>query len=154
MNNTGLIHCSGRTETGKSMTVQQTALVQKTWKLFRDINPQVVGDVFYSKLFTEVPSVKKLFKNPMVSQYKKLVDMISMIVGRLHEIDAVTNDIREMAKRHVQYGVRPEHYTAVGDALMWTLQQGLGADWDAEVEAAWNICYQLLADTMIEASGY
>ena len=154
MNNTDSIHCSGRTEIGKRMTAQQIALVQRTWKLFRDINPQVIGDVFYSKLFTDVPSVKKLFKNPMGSQYKKLIDMISMIVGRLQEIDAVKNDIREMGKRHVHYGVKPEHYNAVGDALLWTLQQGLGADWNTEVEEAWSVCYKMLADTMIAASGY
>jgi len=152
MNITDSIHCSRRTEI--RMTAQQIAQVQRTWKLFRDINPQVIGDVFYSKLFTEVPSVKRLFRNPMVSQYKKLTDMLSMIVSRLQEIDAITNDIREMAKRHVHYGVKQEHYVAVGEALLWTLQQGLGADWNAEVQEAWTTCYKLLADTMIEASGY
>ncbi|MEO6315514.1 MAG: globin domain-containing protein [Chitinophagaceae bacterium] len=136
------------------MTAQQTILVQRTWKLFRNINPQVIGDVFYSKLFTEVPAVERLFKSPMPLQYKKLIDMVSMIVGRLHDLDTVTEDIREMAKRHVGYGVKLHHYKAVGDALMWTLEQGLGPDWSDEVQTAWANCYQLLADIMIDASGY
>jgi len=80
--------------------------------------------------------------------------MVSMIVGRLHEIDAVTGNIREMGKRHVNYGVKPAHYKAVGDTLLWTLKQGLGQDWSAEVGEAWVTCYQLVADTMIDASGY
>jgi len=80
--------------------------------------------------------------------------MVSMIVGRLHEIDAVTGDIREMGKRHVNYGVKPAHYKAVGDSLLWTLKQGLGQDWNAELREAWASCYQLVADTMIDASGY
>src|SRR4051812_39282936 len=62
------------------MTQQQVLLVQKTWKLFRDIKPEIVGDVFYSKLFTDVPALRRLFKNPMISQYKKLIDTLSMIV--------------------------------------------------------------------------
>jgi len=154
MGNIDVIHCSGRTEMDKRMTAKQTSLVQKTWKLFRDINTQVIGDVFYSKLFTDEPAVKRLFKTPMTVQYKKLIDMISMIVGRLQEIEAVTDDIREMGKRHAGYGVKPQHYKPVGNAFLWTLEQGLGQDWNEEVQEAWATCYQLLADTMIEASAY
>jgi len=89
----------------------------------------------------------------MLIQYKKLVDMVSLIVGRLHEIDAVKTDICEMGRRHVNYGVKPEHYKAVGDTLLWTLKQGLGQDWNADVQEAWATCYQLVAGIMIDASG-
>ncbi|MEP6726299.1 MAG: globin domain-containing protein [Bacteroidota bacterium] len=154
MGNIDLIHCSSTAEIDKRMTAQQTALVQQTWKLFRDINPQVIGDVFYSKLFTDEPAVKRLFKAPITAQYKKLIDMISVIVGRLQEIESITDGIREMGIRHAGYGVKPQHYKSVGDALLWTLEQGLGQDWNQEVQEAWIACYQWLADTMIEASGY
>ncbi|MEO6229518.1 MAG: globin family protein [Ferruginibacter sp.] len=154
MNNADLINCSGIAAVDKGMTSQQVILIQKSWKFFRGIKPEIVGDVFYSKLFTDVPVTKRLFKTPMTGQYTKLIDMISMIVGRLHHIEEVTGDIREMAKRHVGYGVKPAHYKAVGDALLWTLEQGLGRDWDGEVKEAWTKCYKLLADTMIEASKY
>ena len=138
----------------KGMTQHQVLTVQKSWKLFRDIKPEIVGDVFYSKLFTDMPSLKKMFRNPMVSQYKKLTDMLSMIVGRLHNLGEVTEDIRQMAQRHVDYGVKEIHYKAVGDALMWTLEQGLGNDWNEEIREAWLNCYRILSDIMIEASGY
>ena len=136
------------------MTAQETALVQKTWKLFRDINPTVIGDVFYGKLFTDMPSLKKMFKTPMAAQYKKLTDMLSMIIGRLHNLPEITDNIREMARRHVGYGVKKAHYKLVGDALMWTLEQGLGNDWNDEVKEAWQSCYSVLSGIMIDASGY
>jgi len=136
------------------MTTQQIALVQKTWKLFRDINPQVVGDVFYGKLFNDMPALRKMFKHPMVGQYKKLTDMLSMMIGRLHAIEEVTEDIRRMAQRHVGYGVKRAHYKLVGDALLWTLEQGLGKDWNEEVKKAWQDCYDVIAGIMIDASGY
>jgi hemoglobin-like flavoprotein len=44
------------------MTEEQVAIVKRTWKIFRDINPVLVGDVFYSKLFIEYPSLKHFFK--------------------------------------------------------------------------------------------
>ena len=80
--------------------------------------------------------------------------MLSTIVGRLDRLDELTEEIKQLALRHVDYGVKASHYRAVGSALLWTLQQGLGADWNKEVEAAWEACYGILSNTMINAAGY
>jgi hemoglobin-like flavoprotein len=136
------------------MTEEQIHLVKQTWKIFRDIDPAIVGDVFYSKLFVEAPEVKHLFKTPRKEQSKKLVDMISTVVGRLDRLTELTEEIRQLAKRHVGYGVKHSHYRSVGVALLWTLQQGLGADWNKDVENAWAGCYKTLSETMINAAGY
>ena len=56
--------------------------------------------------------------------------------------------IKEMGKRHVGYGVKPEHYALVGGALLWTLEKGLGADFTSEVKAAWTETYISLAGVM------
>jgi len=136
------------------MTADQIALVKQTWRVFRDIDPAIIGDVFYSKLFVEAPSVKSLFKTPRPAQSKKLVDMLSAIVGRLDRLNELTEDIKQLAIRHVDYGVRPSHYKAVGIALLWTLQQGLGNDWNKATQEAWEACYKMLSETMINAAGY
>ena len=56
------------------------------------------------------------------------------------------------AVRHTCYGVTDEHYSSVGRALIWTLEQGLGADFTPEVRQAWTTVYALLADTMENAT--
>ncbi len=134
------------------MTEEQIHLVKKTWKVFRGIDPHVIGDTFYSKLFTDQPGLRKLFPKNMDDQYRKLIDMLSTVVGRLEKMDELSDDIAAMAHRHVQYGVRPAHYKLVGNALLWTLKQGLGKDWTPEVHTAWTTCYTAIADTMINAS--
>jgi hemoglobin-like flavoprotein len=136
------------------MTEEQIALVKKTWKIFRDIDPTLVGDVFYSKLFVEMPPLKHLFHNSREEQSKKLIEMINIIIGRLDRLNELTEDIKKLAVRHVNYGVKPTHYRYVGAALLWTLQQGLGSDWNKETETAWEACYKTLSDTMIGAAGY
>ena len=68
-----------------------------------------------------------------------------------YKLDELTNEISAMAQRHVQYGVRPGSYKLVGNALPWTLKQGLGNDWTPEVENAWTKCYALLSEAMILA---
>lgn len=134
------------------MTDEQVKLVKSTWKLVRSIDPVIVGDLFYSKLFNEHPALRKMFPQKMDQQYRKLMEMLSTIVARLERFDELTKDIADMARRHVGYGVRPAHYKMVGSALLWTLQQGLGKDWTPKVEEAWIKCYTTLADTMINAS--
>ena len=136
------------------MTAEQIALVKKTWKVFRGIDPVLIGDVFYSKLFVEAPHLRSMFRITRAEQSKKLIEMLNTIIARLDRLDELTKDIRELAMRHAGYGVKPSHYRQVGVALLWTLQQGLGSDWNKEVEAAWESCYKILADTMIEAAGY
>jgi len=134
------------------MEQQQVILVQRTWKLFRDIKPEIIGDVFYSKLFTEFPASRRMFKNDITAQYKKLVDMLSLMVGRLQQLHELTADIRALAIRHAGYGVKPAHYAIVGDTLLWTLEQGLGPDWNEETKQGWDSCYKMIAGIMIEAA--
>ena len=88
----------------------------------------------------------------MDEQYKKLMETLSVIVARLEKLDVLTNDIEAMAQRHVQYGVRPAHYKLIGNALLWTLQHGLGNDWNQETATAWVECYGILSKTMINAA--
>lgn len=134
------------------MTEEQIILIKRTWKLFRGIDPAVVGDTFYSKLFSDNPSVRRMFPHSMQEQYRKLLDMLNTIVARLDHLDELSADITAMAQRHVQYGVRPAHYKWVGNALLWTLEQGLGTDWTPQVKDAWTSCYSRLAESMMAAS--
>lgn len=136
------------------MTTEQILLVKKSWSIFREIDPVLVGDVFYSKLFFDMPYLEKLFHTPKEAQSRKLIEMLSVIVGRLDRLEELTEEIKQLAIRHVQYGVKEQHYKAVGAALLWTLRQGLGNDWNEKVNEAWAACFQILSETMINASGY
>jgi len=136
------------------MTKEQILLIKKTWSIFREIDPVLVGDVFYSKLFFDMPFLEKLFHTPKEEQSRKLIEMLSVIVGRLDSLEELTEEIKLLATRHVQYGVKEQHYKAVGAALLWTLQQGLGRDWNKEIKEAWESCFHILSSTMINASGY
>ena len=60
--------------------------------------------------------------------------------------------VKQLAQRHVGYGVKDEHYATVGEALIWTLEQGLGEDFTPDVREAWTEAYTYFADVMIEAS--
>lgn len=133
------------------MTPAQIILVKKSWRLLRLVPPKLVADTFYSKLFLDNPELRRMFPKQMDEQYKKLIDMLSSMVARLEQMEGLQQEINELAKRHVGYGVLPKHYTMVGEALLWTLEKGLGSDWDEETAAAWTACYTLIAEQMLAA---
>ncbi len=135
-----------------SLTQEHIRIVKKTWRIFRSVDPVIVADTFYSKLFNDTPSLRSMFPKDMQKQYLKLMDMLSTIIARLDNLQSLVSEIKAMAQRHVQYGVRPANYKLVGKALLWTLQKGLGKDWNEEVKDAWEKCYTTLANTMIDAS--
>lgn len=133
------------------MSSQQIKLVKSTWSVFRNIDAKLVGDVFYGKLFFDYPQLRPMFPKKMSDQYEKLIQMLNTIVAGLEDIDTLGSVIGDMAARHTGYGVRPEHYDAVGEALLWTLEQGLRTDWNEAVKDAWLTCYTILAQAMIRA---
>ena len=72
------------------LTDQEISAVKKSWARLRNIDPVVIGDAFYSKLFFERPALRRMFPVEMDAQYKKLVDMLNTIVTRLDHLDELT----------------------------------------------------------------
>ena len=93
-----------------------------------------------------------MFESDMKQQGKKLMDSLKMVVGNLRNLDRIIPGVKAMAVRHTAYGVKNEHYLAVGVALIDTLQKGLGAAFTTEVREAWVAAYTTLATTMQAAA--
>ena len=126
-------------------------LVQDSWKKVIPISEQA-AELFYNKLFELDPTVKDLFKGDMKEQGKKLMDMITIAVNGLDDLDSIVPAVQAMGERHVNYGVEDKDYDTVGAALLWTLGQGLGDAFNEETEQAWTDIYTLLATTMKDAA--
>lgn len=131
------------------MTNQQIETVKRSWRRLQGLNPVLLGDVFYSKLFLENPSLERMFKSDRETQAQKLIDMLDLIIRRLDNLAPLNEEIKAMTIRHVGYGVKPKHYAQVGVALLWTLKTSMGKEWTNDVAEAWTQCYQELTDTML-----
>ena len=132
------------------MSQNNIALVKNSWAIVAQLEMEVVGGLFYNRLFEIMPSVKPMFsKTPMPEQSKKLLTMLSYVIGKLDKLEEIMDEVTKLARRHTQYGVKNEHYAAVGIALLWTLEQGLGELWNATLAAAWTEIYGILAGAMM-----
>lgn len=133
------------------MEQKTVELVQGTFDAVEPIADKA-AELFYGKLFELDPELKPLFKGDMAEQGKKLMTMIGLAVRGLNNLEALVPAVQNLGVRHVDYGVKDEHYGTVGAALLWTLEQGLGEAFTEEVKQAWTEVYTVLADTMKAAA--
>jgi len=131
------------------MTKEQIRLVKKSWRSLQGIRPETIAQLFYARLFTDKPALRRMFPADMQAQYKKIMDMLDAIVMRLDRLETLGEEISAMAERHEGYGVKPVHYQFVGQALLWTLEKALGQDWTSDVADAWQESYETLTKMMI-----
>ena len=135
------------------MNASDVALVQDSFKKVAPIS-DVAAELFYGRLFEVAPQVKPMFRGDMKEQGRKLMATLGVVVTGLTRLETVLPAASALAKQHVAYGVKAEHYPIVGGALLWTLEKGLGDAWTPELAAAWTAAYGTLSGYMIsEAYG-
>ena len=133
------------------MTPEQIELVKSSWGKVEPIAEQA-AELFYGRLFELNSELKSLFKSDMKEQGRKLMVMLNTAVNSLDKLEAIVPAVQEMGRRHVAYGVKDEDYDTVGEALLWTLEQGLGEGFTADIKEAWVDTYTLVATTMKTAA--
>ena len=136
------------------MTQHQISLIKSSWSLVSTIDPVTVGNLFYNRLFEIAPEVRPMFRGSIPEQSKKLLSMLSYVIGKLDKLADILEEVKKLAQRHVNYGVTTEHYAVVGAALLWTLEKGLANNWNEELKEAWTVCYNTLSSAMISAAEY
>ncbi|MGI2259078.1 globin domain-containing protein [Shewanella sp. GXUN23E] len=132
------------------LTQHQIDLIQYS---FCQIAPDAsrVADLFYDTLFELAPNIRPLFKNSANMQGQKLMQMLSSIVAGLDDLEALAPVIQEMGRRHVSYGVKPEYFIPLNQALMFSLRQHLRSEFTPEVRDAWATLLQWVYGVMQNA---
>ena len=133
------------------MDTNQIQTLQGSFSLIEPI-ADTAASLFYSRLFELDPSLRRLFTSDLKEQGKKLMSSIKLVVTGLENPEKIMPAVRSLGKRHAGYGVQPEHYATVGEALLWTLETGLGEAYTPEVEAAWVNAYGFLSALMQNAA--
>jgi hemoglobin-like flavoprotein len=135
------------------MTPKQVTRVQDSFAKIA-LTSETAAVLFYDRLFDLAPQVRLMFPDDMIEQRRKLMTMLAGVVNGLGNLEQVLPAASALAKRHVSYGAKAEHYPVVGAALLWTLEKGLGDGWTPEVAVAWGAAYGTLSGHMIsEAYG-
>lgn len=133
------------------MNDNQKQHVEDSFQLVLPIGRQAAA-LFYDRLVNLDPSLRPLFKGDIEEQGIKLMSTLRLAVNGLDEPEKIVLALQHLGRSHVKYGVQDSHYAVVGQALIWTLAQGLGDQFTDEVRSAWVATYDLLSTVMRDAA--
>ena len=107
---------------------------------------------FYRHLFSIRPDTRQLFVEDMTRQGVKLAQTLQVVVDEIGNWGLLRTTVEDLAIRHLAYGVRADHYDAVGGALLAMLSERLGPLCTDATLAAWRKSYDGIKTEMIAAA--
>lgn len=136
-------------QTDKAKT--ETELLEES---FAALAPQ--GDAlaarFYERLFEKYPVVIPLFSGVSTGeQQKKLLASLVLLVQNLHKPDVLSEYLKGLGARHINYGVTAEHYPLVAENLLSVMEEFAGDLWVPAVAQAWGNTLNTVATIMLQA---
>lgn len=113
-----------------------------------------ITTAMYARLFKngEIAAMFDRAAQESGEQPRRLAAAILAYARNIDKLQNVGSAVERMVQRHVETGVRPEHYPFVAEALLPAIRDVLGEDIATdEVLAAWGEAYWMLADILIAA---
>lgn len=124
------------------------SLLRTSFEALSPKAPQLV-DRFYAILFERYPQVKPMFaRTNMGEQKNHLIQALVLLVANLEKGDLLKSYLGVLGAKHVRYGVRDEHYDAVGECLLAAMAEIAGPIWNDELQREWAGTYGAVAAMM------
>jgi hemoglobin-like flavoprotein len=133
------------------MTPEQVELIRKSFDAIWPVR-QKLAELFYSRFFELAPDAQHLFSGDLERQHLKLMDMIAAIVGALDQREVFRSLIEHTGRQNARFGVKPSHFGAFGDALIWSLEQQFGPQFTPELKESWIALYDIVQSEMKQAA--
>ncbi|MGN7932472.1 globin domain-containing protein [Sphingopyxis sp. 22461] len=113
-----------------------------------------ITTAMYARLF-ENKDIEAMFDRAAQTsgeQPKRLAAAVLAYAKNIDKLQNVGTAVARMVARHIETGVKPEHYPHVAEALLPAIRDVLGEEVATdEVLAAWGEAYWMLADILIAA---
>jgi hemoglobin-like flavoprotein len=133
---------------GGFLDATQIGEVRRTFDQLVETGPAAI-ERFYDRLFRDLPEARVLFRSEPRIQARKFLQSLKVIVSALHMPQRHVTVLQRLGERHGTYGVRPEHYPVVSNALLSVLEDALGPAFTPDAKAAWERAFTLIATVMI-----
>lgn len=134
-----------------SLSASTIAIVKSTGPALRQ-HGVAITTAMYARLFQDA-EVKAMFDQAAQESGEQPKRLAAAILGYAENIDrlgALDGAVAHMVARHVETGVKPEHYPKVAAALLPAIREVLGEEvaTDAVLDA-WAEAYTFLANILI-----
>ena len=134
------------------MTPEQIEHVNQSWQSIVLMGDTAIA-MFYRRLMDIDASSHALFADTdMRAQRVKFMDTFGMCVRSLHDLEECRPMLEQLGRRHAAVGVEDHHYESVRDALLTTIESGLGQILDDHAKDAWNAAFEAITEPMRTAA--
>jgi nitric oxide dioxygenase len=139
-------------EEAMTLTTAQIELIRDS---FIRLQPDVenASELFYRRLFEIAPELRELFNDDMAGQGMRFMSTLGVILDHFDDSEALRPYLERLAQGHAAYGVKPENFHPMGQALIRTMQETLGDNFSKEAAGAWETAYDHLARHMMALAG-
>ena len=131
--------------------------VQESWAIVaQDLDTH--GIKFFLRIFEIAPPALQLFSfkddadlasSPAMKKHAaSVMNTVGAAVAGLSDVASLIPVLQALGKRHANYGVESAHFAVVGEALIWTLADGLGDKFTPEVKEAWLQTWATIVSVM------
>jgi hemoglobin-like flavoprotein len=134
----------------RQLSDQTIAIVKATAPALR-AHGLAITKRMYERMFVneEVKAMFDMAAQQSGEQPQKLAAAIIAYAENVDKLQNLTAPVLRMAARHVEVGVKPEHYPIVAENLLPAIKDVLGDAATDEVLGAWGEAYWFLADILI-----
>ncbi len=132
-----------------TLTTAQIALIRDS---FHRLQPDVetASELLYERLFEIAPELRSMFRSDMAGQGMQFMTTLGVILQHLDDPETLRPHLEHLAQGHAAYGVKPEHFRLMGQALIWAMRKTMGDKFPEGAAAAWEDAYELLAREMVQ----
>jgi len=136
-----------------TLTAAQIELVRDS---FNELKPNVeaASELFYRRLFEVAPDLREMFQSDIAGQGMRFMSTLGVILDHFDNPDELTPYLERLAQGHAAFGIKPEQFQSMGQALIMTMRETLGDKFADEAATAWEIAYDDLARQMIAMAGF
>jgi hemoglobin-like flavoprotein len=145
-------------------------LVQQSFAKAATLGADTVGKLIFTKIFTKAPEALQLFPSfkddglefthlfradgKAIAHAVNVVSTVGTAVSLLRDLGSLVPVLQGLGLKHHGYSVVPAHYDLVGECVIETLSDGLGAQFTEPVKNAWLKVYGIVKKTMCDACPY
>lgn len=142
----------------RTVSPEAIAIVKSTAPLI-EREGLAITTAMYARLFenAEIAAMFDRAAQESGEQPRRLAAAILAYARNIDKLENLGSAVERMVRRHVETGVRAEHYPYVANALLPAIRDVVGAEIATDaVLAAWGEAYWMLADILIaaETKGY
>lgn len=133
-----------------NMTNEQKQLVKGTVPVLKE-HGELLTTHFYKRMFQHNPELKNMFNMGNQQNSKQQAALAMAVLAYAENIEdpsVLLPVVGNIGHKHTSLDIRPEHYTIVGNHLIASIQEVLGAAATPELVEAWTVAYQQLAALM------